>query len=700
MFQIDGYKISGGCYYKNNVATTNFTLEVLKIVTNGTDKFMFLLDTGYERIEMTVSSSQLKGRRFFNDMPVSITEEEEERFYSSLRKAVLKRRFTEEETIYETGKNGLQEVCGKRAFVFSNGSICDAEFNSKIYSGKGGAYFPEESLVDLDDTNKTVQNLFEQYNRNAEVFYPLFLYNIMSVSNQYFHEIGEPAFMKLTLWIDGASGSGKTELAKCAGNYVFRDAALNHELVSVTAKRKYALARLSESSGMTYILDDVKKESVRERRNSVRNIVDDVVRSVFQGRVTDIVNGSDNGPEKIDACAVITGEYLETNESQNARLFYLKTDGFLKQKSNSDALRVLQEHPLWLTTVCGGYIRWFLKKTKESSFPELLKSKLKELRAKESRYTEINNAERLKENVHMLEMAAVLAEMYFQEIELPEKFLVQFYSNTQKAVKKISDDTFCLLGGEKMVLLKLLENIFAHCFVREAEYCKTQTFEGMWTYKQTYFWINRKDDLVWISDYGKSLEKRRENRHDIRNTGAFLLIREKRFMGLFQAEIKNLLDKAETSSEIINRLCNNCTKMLREFQIIFKQYRTDSSWGRAAAEYPVFEWKQDKRRSISYDAFQQSYGNDYDEDEREENWDYDEEDEREAWICMVSKEPVMQINIAHPLVQIVKNRIGLAGCEPEIIFDRNQRWGICGMEKDEIWKLRKAFASGKELYRK
>ncbi len=44
------------------------------------------------------------------------------------------------------------------------------------------------------------------------------------------------------------------------------------------------------------ILDDVKMERVRDRKNSMRNTVDDLIRSTFRGRMTDTV-GTDSEPE-------------------------------------------------------------------------------------------------------------------------------------------------------------------------------------------------------------------------------------------------------------------------------------------------------------------------------------------------------------------------------------------------------------------
>lgn len=100
--------------------------------------------------------------------------------------------------------------------------------------------------------------------------------------------------MRLSLWLDGESSSSKTELAK-AGTYAFGDKEFCRKVLSsVTGKRKDILTMLLQSSGCVSIIDDVKQEDVRDRRNSVKNNVDDCLRSVFQGCLTDSVSGYPN----------------------------------------------------------------------------------------------------------------------------------------------------------------------------------------------------------------------------------------------------------------------------------------------------------------------------------------------------------------------------------------------------------------------
>jgi len=259
--------------------------------------------------------------------------------------------------------------------------------------------------------------------------------------------------MKLTLWIDGISGSGKTELAKAVGTYTFGDQMLNRELLAATGKRCDALKHLAQSSGSVCILDDVKIERVRDRKNNMRNIVDDLIRSTFRGRLTDPV-GMDSDSGWIDACALITGEYLDTCESQNARLMYLKVDGFVDDEKNSLALRTLSQNSIWLTTVCIGYIQWFLRIMEETSFSKFLKEKLSEMRNGEKMYEGVSNSARLNENYHMLEMATILSEMFFQEVGMSQEFITRFSRNAEQSIKTVTESTFCLLGGREYVALE------------------------------------------------------------------------------------------------------------------------------------------------------------------------------------------------------------------------------------------------------
>lgn len=528
---------------------------------------------------------------------------------------------------------------------------------------------------------ETAEKLFCEYNRNINIFYMLFLHNIMSISNGFFRSIGEPEFMKLTLWIDGISGSGKTELAKAVGTYTFGDQMLNRELLAATGKRRDALKHLAQSSGSVCILDDVKAERVRERKNNMRNIVDDLIRSTFRGRLIDNV-GIDTDPEWIDACVLITGEYLDTCESQNARLMYMQVDGFVDDEKNSLALRTLSQNPMWLTAVCVEYIQWFLQMMEEVSFPEFLHGKLKELRKREKMYAGINNSARLNENRHMLDMAAVLSEMFFRQAGMPQEFIERFTKNVKQSVAAVTESTFCLLGGEKMLLFKAIERIFAECNIRVAQYQKEPWKHSEWKYQQEYFWIWKDEDFVWNNDYKQSILKGSQHDNEQFDENPCLIIRADRFDKLFRRAVDNLANERQISSEIVDRLLANPLKMLREMQIIYKQYRADSKLGRPAVNYPTYRLSKVNNFQYPADSYYfPEYGG----------------TQCETTICDLECEPVIQINTGHPCIGILKSR--MEDNEPEDTYENVRNWQIRGITKEEAYCTRKAFMNSKSLYR-
>lgn len=679
-FEILSFAQDNGCNIQINKHEMDITVIIQEIVmiNDNSRKYQIQMKAGEKDDVKVFTASEIKRRRFLQEFSVFIEGfiEDEEKLYRILRSAIFQKVFMENEKMYQTSYNGLQRVNGKWMVVYTNGSLYKDGFHPEVYSGISGAYFPKSAMMDLGENKEIIERLFKEYNRNPEVFYPLFIVLLMAIINGYFRNIGEPTFMKLTLWLDGVSGSGKTELAKAAGMYLFSDESLNREVISVTGRRSYAMRRLGQSSGNVCILDDVKREAVRERKNSVKTIVDDYLRSVFQGKLTD-PGSKDADPIWIDACAVITGEYIETNESQNARILYMKVDGFLKKKSNSNALRILQEHPMWLTAVCGGYICWFLKRIEESSFSKLVKEKLKRMRSERNPYKDINNAERLNENRRMVEMAAWLIEMYFQEIGMSEEFIGRFHNNASRSIKGICDDTFTLLGGEQMVVRKVMERIFEKCKIRKAHYQKNHFSYYQWKYRQEYFWIDKEDDFVWIEDYRRSMLKTDVEEHDQYNEKPYLLIREDRFIELFQAELLNLSKEKQISSALTDKLMLNLPKKLKEMQVLFKQHRSDSEWGRHAIDYPVFGQK------IWYDKEYNSYVDDY----------VDVKKTR----CNVEFAKVLQLNTEHPCIEILEKRME-DDTDIETIYEAVERWQIFGEDVHEIYRCRNAFTNSKSLY--
>lgn len=675
--RIQNYEEKRGCYVQNGKEVTNFTLGVMKIITEGgsSAEYKFYVYTYEQTYTVTIPLGQLNEKKFLRALPVFI--EDEGNFYRQLRTAVLRKEFSEDEILYRTDRNGLQKVKGQWIYVYTNGSIDKSGFRKDIYSGVEGAYIPESAVVEPKKGKEAVDKLFYIYNSNCEIYYPLFFMNLMAITNGYFNMLGEPYFMKLTLWLDGPSGIGKTSLIREAGTYTFRDEQLNKEFVSATGRRRHALECLERSSGMVCILDDVKQENVRERKNSIKNIVDDFIRSVFQGRMTDAAKVNSK-PKEVDTCAIINGEYMDTKESQNARMLCLRMKEFIGDRRNLDGINELQKNPLWLTVVCIGYIRWILTMMEESSFPEMLNGKLRELRNSQGRYAGISNAVRLNENQHMMEMAQMLAGMYFCRIGMTEEFMERFVSNARLSIRALCDSTFELLGGEQAVLAEALERVFSKCKIRKACFVECNLIRNReCRYLQEYFWIDRNEGFVWIESYRKSLLKTNHNGDEQYDESPYLIIREKLLLNLLEHEIKNLLKEGKAVSAVADKVLCNLTKNLKKFQIIYRQYRADDKWGRTAIGYPVYQCWNETRE----------YYNSYTEEDEDE----------EIRICEVEYEPVIQMNTCHPYIKSLIKRMDSE--ETETILENVWEWEERSIDKEEIYKIRKSFTNNKSLYK-
>lgn len=667
--QIQTLELGDGCYMKNGNRITNFILYAEQIKKKGGKvAYRIEIDIGGEIFEMNISPEDLNKRRFLSGFPAYIEKEAE--FYKLLRKSLFEKKFEEEEILYHTEENGLQMVNGKYVFVFSNGSLSKNGFCKAISSQIEGVYLPEEAVLSPEQIKAVSENLFKHYNICPKVFYLLFLNNIMAITNGYFRTLDEEYFMKLIIWLDGVTDSGKSRVVEAVGAYTYSNEKLKPDYVSATVKRRYAMRRLAQMSGSVFILDDYKVEEVRERRNNVKVLIDDCIRSVFQGKTTD-VDTVKSKEKTIDACAVITGEFVETKESLNARMVYINIDRSISDDAFKNTVAILKSNRLWLTSVCAGYIQWLLKMMEENSFPELLKARLKELRKEKQEYGGINSAVRLNENRRMLEMAKELTTDYFKEVGMPSEFIHNFQQMAKQSIETAMDSTFELLGAEQAIMTSIMERIFSNCKIRNAVYQESYSYDK-YKYCQQHFWLHEDDEFVWISDYQKSLVRKERGDNDQYVTPAFLIIREEIFNSLIEKEIELLAKKSRISSRITDKLLVGYERKLREMQIVYKRYRADSKWGRKAVKYPVFK----NRIYIDNDGYME----------------YEQID------CHVWNEKVVQINTEHSCVRMIKERI-YNNINIEEPFRDVNSWKIRGKEEDDIYKERKSFMNSKTLYK-
>lgn len=287
-------------------------------------------------------------------------------------------------------------------------------------------------------------------------------------------------------------------------------------------------------------------------------------------------------------------------------------------------------------------------------------------------------------------MVTKLSELYFYDIGMKEEFTKVFHINAAQSIKQLCDNTFCLLGGEEAALLQTLERLFLKCKIRIATYKKPR-YWNYWKYRQEYFWIKSNEHFVWIEDYQESLLKRDEELHGVCGEQSYLIIQEKIFMDLFKAEIQNLLDEGEMSSAIADRILIESMKLLRKMQVIYKQYRSDSIWGRPAAAYPVYELRIETEKRHPYPFDYDSYEYDYD--------GYDREDYIERTKCIVSCEAVIHFNTSHSGIAALKKRMEEGDLNQRELFEEIDNLSVEGMGEEEIHKIRRSFASGKSLFK-
>ncbi len=672
--EIKNFVERNNVYVKVDGSEENCPLKVKKIVKGNNVLLEFSLSISGKTYLREVDVTNLHRIKFLRGLPIVI--DNEEFFYKELISRIQELEFGKEDTEYCIGRNGIHKINDEWVFSFENISITENGFDINIYSGIPGAYIPLEAFVAANKNKEIVKNLVQTYNCNPKVFYPLFLLNFMAISSQYFRNIGEKEFMKITMWLDGCSGSGKTALAKALCSYSYEDEDLTCNLVSVTGKRKYVMSRLCESSGRVFILDDVKKEVVRERRNIVYIIIDDCLRSTFQGKMTDVLDKQEM-QQQIDTCALITGEYMMTGESQNARLLYLKVDEFLKNRKNSETLRILQKNPMWLTSTCCGYAQWLLGKMEDDSFRQLIVEKLEELRSNPKEYGDIGNAERLNENKHMLEMACFMAEMYFSHIGLTREFIEKFHNYAILSIEEITNNTFALLGGEQMIIQKAMKKVLKTSKIRKARFQNNPCYTDYGcTYRQDYFMLQEEDDFLYIEDYDESMLRNTSNQHVQYNNKPYVLIREEKLINLLQAEIKELLKGYPIPSVMAEKILMHLPIILKKKQMIYNRYRSDGNLGRTAVKYPVCEIRI------------------------EDNGFYDGTEKLKHMVGIVDFKPVIQMNTEHSCMDILFERVEDSEIERilpdvKVICDINKQ----KINEERIYKIRKSFMNAKSLYK-
>ena len=352
-------------YYKKGVRVTNFTLALEAIKHNEQGGMIGcqirVQAEGKDEIEVELSVRQVNKGKWLADVPTAVWCSEEKEFYMQFRKqlAALEKDFPQVQTVVPT--TGFRKVDGEWLFAFSNGALSARGFNNDICSAVKGYNFNRKEKLFEDEMERFLNLMLTK----MEVLYPVFAINLLSVIRDPFADAGID--LALTLFLEGRSGAGKTTLAQVIG--MFTDAETEsyagnyhkRRLVSSTEKAACVVKSLTESRGITFILDDVKREKVERQRGKSRAASDIVLRSVYQGNTTE-QSSSSSLQSPVETSAIITGEFRETSDSQNARMAILDIAEFMQEEENRLVLTEFQRNPMLLQGVMGEFIRWLAYK--------------------------------------------------------------------------------------------------------------------------------------------------------------------------------------------------------------------------------------------------------------------------------------------------------------------------------------------------
>ena len=242
-----------------------------------------------------------------------------------------------------------------------NFSDCTVTEQGIQYTNTTGAYSLgfETHFLDHADVEKIdFRHLITVMEHAPKETYPVFIMNLAALLYpvlQCTHAQGP------NLWIYGAPGSGKTELAMNFGTFVNRDKfrAETESIFAANATTKILIRVLQQHQGLNLILDDVKKERVSAQRDKWRRNVDTLLRSVFAFRLTDPFASKNTGNgNAVNAGAIVTGEIVDLERSTMTRTMFLNIENFIDTSAGSEVIEALQENPEWLVGAMVGIIRF------------------------------------------------------------------------------------------------------------------------------------------------------------------------------------------------------------------------------------------------------------------------------------------------------------------------------------------------------
>ena len=474
-----------GYYYHGN-RYTNFTMELQAVKVNlQTGKRCYQLRF---RIEDSVEvlkefeAQDINSGRWIGQLPTAYWCEDDREFAKILRKALSGAESMCERVEKISSFTGFQKVEDKWRFLFTNGSITEEGFDSAVYANIAGCYYNGDCVwAEEAETERYLQLI----QRQAESLYPVLALNLIATTRVLFEEYGID--LGISLWLEGRSGSGKTSIAQTVGKNM--DSKITrygenpnawHErnVISSTERPKSLIQALTNCGGDAVIVDDIKEERTQRQREKSRDITDITIRSVYHGTVAERASRRADDETKVRTCAILTGQFRDTREQQNARMLLVDVSGFLEDSEKVELLTQLEDNLNWQANLIGGFIRWLVAKTLDSGIGEYWRGVMRELRRESWIYENRSNGQRLKDTRRrFLFITRIFGEYLQEKFPRLERTVSGFLSEGRKSIEAAILYTFENLHGIKAIALRMVKEILEELFqrdeVREADFVKT-----------------------------------------------------------------------------------------------------------------------------------------------------------------------------------------------------------------------------------
>lgn len=588
--ELDSYELGSTGYQKGQKEVTNFlaSLEEISLQVSEGERIYILkiLVDGNKEYLLDVPAKLLNSRGICSQIPTAVYVENIKEFDRSFKRTLVS--VTKDMAIskYILNRPSFNNVEGNVVFCFSNGAITKEGFDSRIYTNVDGYYFSGDAMNDEEFQSQA--GLFMDIMLPCmESMYPVFLMNIMSVLSEPLRQWGVKT--DLTLWLDGNSGSGKTSLAIAAGTFTNRDSYGGKRVVSSTEKISHVVTALAESCGIPVIFDDVKYEKTQRQREKSTVSIDIVLRSIYQGRATEKLPKSVPYTGDVYTCAIVTGEYMETQESQNARLLYLNISEFVQDEKSRYALSQIQKHSRLIGTIVGRFIMWWIIQEEENQLQKKWQYIYQQMREEKWLYDTLKNGQRLKDNRAGLIFATRIFKQFVNDsIKMEGDKQKYFFEQAERSIDLAVKNTFNLLQGMdgvvRQAMKEVLDNAVEECQMRIANYCVDRYGnDHQEKFCLLHDWdTDWEDTFVWINETKKSLQDR-ETDILIADDYPSLIIKRDTLMDLIFRRLEGYIKEGRISQYDVDKIS---LPYLAKMKLIYSFPRSEGGV-RGEKKYPL-----------------------------------------------------------------------------------------------------------------